>query len=270
MTWFRIDDDFDQHPKVEAAGNRAIGLWARAGAYSSRLLTEGFVPTAMVPKLGGTRRDAAALVDAGLWVEVEGGYRFHQWTERNPTRAKVLADREAAAERQRRARDRASESRRDSGSASRRDSDPASRRDTPDPSRRESRSPRPGPARPDPENPLLTYVGRLAGGDATDLEGLPAEVLDAWQERAGDRVDLVAEARAYLAWCGDRPARNPRAAWLGWLDKARQRAASSAAAEERRATCPDPSCSGGWLPPVDDRPRPCPSCRPHLRAVDAS
>ena len=44
MPWFRVDDSFDQHPKADAAGNRALGLWVRAGAYCARLLTEGFVP----------------------------------------------------------------------------------------------------------------------------------------------------------------------------------------------------------------------------------
>lgn len=118
-------------------------------------------------------------------------------------------------------------------------------------------------------NPLLAYVGRLAGGDARDVDGLPAETVAAWQDRAGAGVDLVAEARAYLAWAGDRPARNPRAAWLGWLDKARDRVASSTAAAERRAACTDPECSGGWLAPVDDdRPRPCRTCRPHIRPAE--
>lgn len=118
------------------------------------------------------------------------------------------------------------------------------------------------------KNPLLTYVGRLAGGDARDADGLPAEVIAAWQDRAGPDVDLVAEARAYLAWAGDRPARNPRAAWLGWLDKARERAAAAWAAERRLAECREPDCRGGWLPGEDDRPRPCPSCKPHIRPAE--
>lgn len=113
------------------------------------------------------------------------------------------------------------------------------------------------------ENPLLTYVSRLAGSNAKLGESLPAAALAAWRETAPDGVDLVAEARAYLAHYADRPATNERAAWLGWLRKAKP-------PKPVRVPCPDPSCSGGWLPPVDDRPRPCQSCRPHLRAVDAS
>lgn len=122
------------------------------------------------------------------------------------------------------------------------------------------------------ENPLLAYVGRLAGSDARVADGPPpAEVLAAWQDRAGPDVDLVAEARAYLAWCGDRPARNPRAAWLGWLDRARERAAGDVE-RRRRAACTTPGCRGGWLDPDPDdptgRPRPCPHCRPHIRPAE--
>lgn len=113
------------------------------------------------------------------------------------------------------------------------------------------------------ENPLLTYVSRLAGSNAKLGESLPAATIAAWRETAPEGVDLVAEARAYLAHYADRPATNERAAWLGWLRKAKP-------PKPVRVPCPDPSCSGGWLAPVDDRPRPCPSCRPHLRAVDAS
>lgn len=274
MPWFRVDDDLALHPKAIAAGNAALGLWVRAGAYAAQYLTEGRVPTGILAVLGGRPRDAAALVAAGLWEVTDDGWRFHQWEERQPTRAQVEADRKAAAERQRRARQRARDRRDgiDPEPEPDPDDDPPNPTDAPDRTTevtdhvtRDSRSPRPGPA----QTPsLLTYVGRLAGGNARDADGLPAETVAAWQDRAGADVDLVAEARAYLAWAGDRPARNPRAAWLGWLDKARERAASTAAAEDRRAACDDPECSGGWLAPVDDRPRPCRTCRPHIRPAE--
>lgn len=105
MPWFRVDDSFDFHPKAIGAGNAALGLWVRAGAYSSRQLTEGFIEKHMIPLLGGKPRDAKALVDAKLWAEVEGGYQFHQWESCNFSKEKVLADRAAAAERQRKSRE---------------------------------------------------------------------------------------------------------------------------------------------------------------------
>lgn len=141
MTWFKVDDSLDFHPKVIAAGNAAMGLWVRAGAYCARQLTEGFLERSMVQTLGGKPKDAAALVAAGLWEPVDGGYQFHEWEERNPTKERVLADRAAAAERQRRARERAAEQRLTSRRESRRDSGATSRRDKgvshgpPDPTR---------------------------------------------------------------------------------------------------------------------------------------
>lgn len=114
------------------------------------------------------------------------------------------------------------------------------------------------------ESLLLTYVGRLAGSHTRATDRLPAELLDAWRATAPDGVDLVAEARSYLAHYADRPATNERAAWLGWLKHARPLKAS-----KPLGPCADPECHGGWLPqlPEDDRPRPCPTCKPHIRTA---
>lgn len=88
--WFKVDDDFSHHRKALAAGNAAVGLWTRSGAWSGHHLTDGFVPSAVVPTVG-TTREARALVAAGLWVPVDGGYRFHDWELYQPTAAEVLA-----------------------------------------------------------------------------------------------------------------------------------------------------------------------------------
>ena len=264
MPWFRVDDNLDQHPKADAAGNKALGLWVRAGSYSARLLTEGFIPKAQVARLGGSPADAARLVEAGLWEAAPGGYRFHEWEERQPTKVQVEADRAAAAERQRRAREKAKAAAEAKRAIESREE---SRRDNPEPSRgesrRESRSPRPGPARPG-KNLLLTLVSRLAAGEVGPP---PAEVIDAWQLEAGPDVDLEAEAAAYLIRYGDRPAKDERSAWIGWLRAAKKRA-DAARPAPAKPPCPRPDCHGGWLDSGDnDTPAPCPECKPHLRPV---
>jgi hypothetical protein len=144
MPWFLVDDDFAFHPKAEAAGDTAIGLWTRAGAYCNKYLTEGFVSTAGLRQLRAKASQIKALVDADLWIKEEGGYRFHpdEW-DRQKTKSQVEAERAAAADRQRRARDKARESRRDSRS----DETEPSRRD----SRQQSRAPRPVP-KPEVQN----------------------------------------------------------------------------------------------------------------------
>lgn len=98
MSWFKVDDHLAMHPKVVCAGNRAMGLWVRAGSWACDQLTDGFIPTQMISPLGGTRADARQLVAAGLWTAVEGGWKFHDWGDSNPTRDEVEAQRAKRAE----------------------------------------------------------------------------------------------------------------------------------------------------------------------------
>lgn len=90
MTWFKVDDTLAFHRKVVAAGVSAMGLWVRAGSWCAQTLTDGFVPEHMVPALAdGDVGLAGRLVEAGLWRRVKGGYTFHEWAERQPSRQSV-------------------------------------------------------------------------------------------------------------------------------------------------------------------------------------
>lgn len=125
MSWFKVDDGFPLHPKSLAAGNAAVGLWVRAGSWCAQQLTDGLVPASMAQVLGGRPVDIKRLVAVCLWhgaghacprcAQPDDGWVFHDWSVYNPSREHVLAERTAAAERQRKARDKARESRRDSG-----------------------------------------------------------------------------------------------------------------------------------------------------------
>lgn len=106
MAWFKVDDNLDFHPKVVAAGNAPMGLWVRAGAYCASHLTDGHLPRAMLAPLGGRARDAQRLVSVGLWEATEDGWTFRNWSEFQPTKAQVEADRRATAERVRAYRER--------------------------------------------------------------------------------------------------------------------------------------------------------------------
>jgi hypothetical protein len=110
MPWFKVDDSFESHPKVKSIPRarrvKAIGLWTLAGSWAARQLTDGFVPDYMLDELAASRREAATLVEVGLWVVAEGGYAFKDWHDWQPTKAKVEAEREAAKERMRVARER--------------------------------------------------------------------------------------------------------------------------------------------------------------------
>ena len=77
MTYFKVDDHFHSHPKILDLGLEAIGLWTLAGSWSGEQLTDGFIPSSLIARLGGSPEIAQALVDAGLWEITEGGYLFH-------------------------------------------------------------------------------------------------------------------------------------------------------------------------------------------------
>lgn len=106
MPWFNVDDGFADHPKTIRVGNAAVGLWTRAGSWCAKQLTDGFVPRE-IASLYGTPAQAGRLVSSGLWMEVDGGYQFHQWGEegRNPTRKEVEKRRRSEAERKQRWRE---------------------------------------------------------------------------------------------------------------------------------------------------------------------
>ncbi|WP_032769890.1 hypothetical protein [Streptomyces sp. CNS654] len=119
MPWFKVDDTAHAHPKLLKAGNPAVGLWMRAGAYAAQHLTEGTVP-GVVAQLYGTAPQARKLVAAGLWhaaghacprcpQPAEGDYVMHDFLVYNPTKSAVEKDRAKAADRQRRAREKAAE-----------------------------------------------------------------------------------------------------------------------------------------------------------------
>lgn len=118
MTWFKVDDGLHSHKKAVRAGIPAMGLWVMAGSWCADQLTNGWLPDYIAMRLDPDyEQHAKALVQVGLWVEEtrdeEPGWAFHEWNEpgRQPTKDQVLADRAAAADRQKRARDRAREHR---------------------------------------------------------------------------------------------------------------------------------------------------------------
>ncbi|WP_213452869.1 hypothetical protein [Rhizomonospora bruguierae] len=86
MTWFKVDDSFYDHPKVFDAPDAAVALWTRAGTWSARNLTDGFVPAGLPARLCDDHETAVReLVRRGLWRRTNGGYQFHDWREYQPT-----------------------------------------------------------------------------------------------------------------------------------------------------------------------------------------
>jgi hypothetical protein len=93
MPWAKLDDQFPDHPKIEAAGPAAAWLFVASICYSGRYLTDGFIPAGRVARLTALPNPeacAARLVEAGLWEPVENGYYIHDFLEYNPSREMVL------------------------------------------------------------------------------------------------------------------------------------------------------------------------------------
>lgn len=117
MGWVKLDDCFSEHPKVERAGDLAAWLYVCGLQYSSRALSDGFIPETRLPKLTGLKnvgRLADTLVEVGLWDRVEDGFHIHDYVEHQRTAEQVKRERTAAAERAARARASREKSRRDS------------------------------------------------------------------------------------------------------------------------------------------------------------
>ena len=88
MVWVRLDDTFPEHPKIIGLPAEAFRTHVCGICYCARNLTDGFVPGAAV------NGAASELVVVGLWDRVESGYQIHDYLDFNPSKAKVLAERE--------------------------------------------------------------------------------------------------------------------------------------------------------------------------------
>jgi len=99
VTWFKVDDTFYDHPKIFDAPDCAVALWTRAGTWSARNLTDGFVPAGMPARLCDDPDTAVRqLLNRGLWDRTRGGFQFHDWADYQPSAESVKALREKRAE----------------------------------------------------------------------------------------------------------------------------------------------------------------------------
>lgn len=115
MPWVRFDDQFTIHRKVDGLTDAAFRLHVAAVFWSARNLTDGFVPEEdldlVCARLRQPARFAAECVKRGVWhhshqacpsekcpAPVDNpGWVVHDYWEYQPTREKVLADRETKA-----------------------------------------------------------------------------------------------------------------------------------------------------------------------------
>ena len=111
--WARIEDTHADHPKLIEAGPFAELLDVRAICWSSRLQTDGRIPSSALPTISrGLPRPklyAQKLVKAGRWRVASrrdgiDGWVIHDFLKLNPSKEERDAERAANAARQRRFR----------------------------------------------------------------------------------------------------------------------------------------------------------------------
>lgn len=101
--WVRIDDAILDNPKIVAVGTVGFALYVAGIVYCGRNLTDGFIPTAVLPRLLTPCADDAhfshtirALIAHGLLKERADGYTIHDYLQYNPSRYRVRRERASA------------------------------------------------------------------------------------------------------------------------------------------------------------------------------
>lgn len=115
MTWYRVDDNFPDHPKLESLESDpvthaiAVAAWTLMGADCAKRRTDGRFTEARLrrvlpwpEKMIAKAQNALLSEGCGLWKRDGSALVFHDWEDYQPTKEELDADRRAATERQKR------------------------------------------------------------------------------------------------------------------------------------------------------------------------
>jgi len=106
MTWLTVDDNFADHPKVEALSDKAFRLHVSGLCYCAKHQTDGKVVASRAARLVGyTSKALTELLGAGVWHTSPDGFEIHDFLDWNPSKADVTKRRNASKERQRKHRE---------------------------------------------------------------------------------------------------------------------------------------------------------------------
>ena len=95
-----LDANYSEDAAIISVGPDAELCYVRALTLCKRLLTDGFIARAHLPRLAGDLHSiqtgeqtieglAGALVEHHLWTEAEGGWQVRGWLNWNPSRAEI-------------------------------------------------------------------------------------------------------------------------------------------------------------------------------------
>lgn len=206
MAWFKVDDHLPFHQKTVMAGNEAMGLWVRAGAWSSGQFTNGFVPKAMAHVMAN-EAVCHQLVMAKLWDEVEDGYQFHDWLDFQPDGVEARAKKAAQSEKRRIAGKKGAEARWNDGKPDGKTDDLPwqegwqndGKKMPPNPNPSTSKEVEASPTRDDVEELCTRLRDRIVENGSK-----PPTITKAWREEARRLLDIdkreLAKALGLLDW----------------------------------------------------------------------
>ena len=102
--YVQLVNDFYANGKVQELARNghmdALGVFCMALTYCGDHLTDGFIPRrAMLYIIGATREQIQALLDVGMFEEVDEGWIIHDYTAHNRSKEQVLHARKKTAER---------------------------------------------------------------------------------------------------------------------------------------------------------------------------
>lgn len=102
MAYIQVEASVRTHRKFLKAGPSASWLWLCGMGYCQDGLTDGFIPFEAIDYLGvkGTtaRKLKVTLVAVGLWEEVPGGWRVHDYLQHNKSAETIRQTKERRAD----------------------------------------------------------------------------------------------------------------------------------------------------------------------------
>lgn len=108
MTWVKIDDKFYDNRANRELGAAGRDLFLAGLCYCNKGLTDGEIPKVDVPMLLAQAQAKKATIErllaAGRWLDLGDRYEVAEYLEYQPSKAKVLAEREKARKKKQRQR----------------------------------------------------------------------------------------------------------------------------------------------------------------------
>lgn len=97
MTWFRLDDGWLTHPKMQAIGPKGRELWLAGGLHCAQHLTDGRIEKRAVKVLAAQAEvphtAARKIVEVGLWLDAGDHYVMRDYLDYQPSREQVERER---------------------------------------------------------------------------------------------------------------------------------------------------------------------------------